>query len=304
LLPTSLDVNALVTNLSTMLTRLIGEHIELTTTFDPASPAVRADAAQLEQAVINLVVNARDAMAAGGRITITTAVTELDANATIGRDHVKAGVYVVLSVSDTGVGMDQTTRDRLFEPFFTTKAPGKGTGLGLAAVHGIVTQSGGYVAVDSEPGHGTTFKVYLPVAEPVGDAPLAAPSREPRASRTACVLIVEGEEPIRALTRTILERAGHRVLDAATSADAETLFDREPGGIDLVVTDVALRDGYGPALFTRLRDKQPSLHVLYMSGHSDEMLVEHGALNPEDGCVRKPFLSDELVRKVRAALDR
>jgi PAS domain S-box-containing protein len=304
LLPTRLDVNVLVANLSTMLTRLIGDQIELTTTFDPASPAVCADAGQFEQVLINLVVNARDAVAAGGRITIATATAQLDAEAMIGRNRVKAGAYVVLSVSDTGVGMDQTTKDRLFEPFFTTKAPGKGTGLGLAAVHGIVTQSGGYVAVDSEPGHGTSFKVYLPVAEPGGDAPLVAPSREHPASSTACVLIVEDEQPIRTLTRTILERAGYRVLDAATSADAETLFNREAGGIDLVVTDVALPDGYGPALFKRLREQRPSLRVLYMSGYADETLLDHGALNPEDGFVRKPFLSDGLVRKVRATLDR
>ena len=153
-----------------MLKRLLGDHIELTTAFDPTLPAVLADAGQLEQVLINLVVNARDAMAAGGRITIATATAQLDANATIGRVRVKAGAYVVLAVSDTGAGMDQKTKDRLFEPFFTTKAPGKGTGLGLAAVQGIVTQSGGYVTVESEPLRGTSFKVYLPVAEPGNEA--------------------------------------------------------------------------------------------------------------------------------------
>ena len=303
LLPTRLDVNALVANLSTMLTRLIGDHIVLATTFDPASPTVRADAGQLEQVLINLVVNARDAMAAGGRITIATAVAELDENAMIGRNPVKAGTYVALAVSDTGVGMDQKTKDRLFEPFFTTKAPGKGTGLGLAAVHGIVTQSGGHVAVKSEPGRGTSFTVYLPMTEPVGDAPLVAAPGEQPASRTGCVLVVEDEQPIRTLTRTILERAGYRVLDAATSADAEDLFNREAGEIDLVVTDVALPDGSGPALFQRLREQRLSLRVLYMSGYADGTLLDHGALNPEEGFVQKPFLSEGLIRKVHAALD-
>jgi PAS domain S-box-containing protein len=304
LLPSRLDVNELVANVSTMLKRLIGDHIELTTAFDPTVSAVRADAGQLEQVLINLVVNARDAMAAGGRITITTAMAELDADARVGRDRVKAGSYVVLAVSDTGAGMDQETKDRLFEPFFTTKAPGKGTGLGLAAVQGFVTQSGGYVAVESEPLRGTSFTVYLPAAAPGAEAPPVAASREQPAGGTASVLIVEDEPPIRTLTRTILERAGYRVLDASTSADAEALFDREAGGIDLLVTDVSLPDGSGPALFTRLCEKRPSLRVLYMSGRADETLVDQAALQPGRGFLQKPFLAEGLVRKVRGALDR
>jgi PAS domain S-box-containing protein len=304
LLPTRLDVNELVANVSTMLKRLLGDHIELTTAFDPTLPAVRADAGQLEQVLINLVVNARDAIAGGGRITIATATAQLDANATIRRVRVKAGAYVVLAVSDTGVGMDQKTKDRLFEPFFTTKVPGKGTGLGLAAVHGIVTQSGGYIEVESEPLHGTSFKVYLPVAEPVGEAPTMAAPREQSAGGTASVLIVEDEQPIRTLARTILERAGYRVLDASTVTEAEALFDREPGEIDLLVTDVTLPDGNGPAMFRRLFAKRPSLRVLYMSGYADETLVDQAADDPDGGFLQKPFLADGLVRKVREALDR
>jgi PAS domain S-box-containing protein len=304
LVPTRLDVNELVANVSTMLKRLIGEHIELTTGFDPALPAVHADVGQIEQVLINLVVNARDAMAEGGHITITTATAHLDENALIGRDRVKAGAYVVLAVSDTGAGMDQRTKDRLFEPFFTTKAPGKGTGLGLAAVLGIVTQSGGYVAVESVLLRGTSFKVYLPAAQPQNGAPTPAPSREQPAGETRSVLIVEDEPPIRSLTRTILERAGYRVLEAATSTDAEALFDREPGGIDLLVTDVGLPDGSGPSLFKRLHEKRPSLRVLYMSGYADETLVEEAARDPDGGFLQKPFLPDRLVRKVREALDR
>jgi two-component system, cell cycle sensor histidine kinase and response regulator CckA len=304
LLPTRLDVNELVANVSTLLKRLLGDHIELTTAFDPMLPAVRADAGQLEQVLINLVVNARDAIAGGGRITIATATVQLDANATIQGVRVKAGAYVVLAVSDTGAGMDQKTKDRLFEPFFTTKAPGKGTGLGLAAVHGIVTQSGGYVAVESEPLHGTSFKVYLPAAEPAGESPTVPESREQPAGGTAFVLIVEDDQPIRMLARSILERAGYRVLDASTAADAEALFDKETGGIDLLVTDVALPDGSGPALFRQLCEKRPSLRVLYMSGHADETLVDGAALGADDGFLQKPFLPDGLVRKVRAVLDR
>ena len=308
LLPTRLDVNEVVANVSAMLRRLLGDHIELTTALDPALSAVRADAGQLEQVLINLGVNARDAMPAGGCITITTSMAEFVAHAMIGRDRVKAGSYVVLAVSDTGLGMDKKTKDRLFEPFFTTKAPGKGTGLGLAAVHGIVTQSGGYVAVESEPLRGTSFKVYLP-ADPAGDAPpgeapAVAASREQPAGGTASVLIVEDEQSIRTLTRTILERAGYRVLDAPTATDAEALFDREPGGIDLLVTDVALPDGNGPALFRRLFEKRPWLRVLYMSGYADESVVDRDALDLDGGFLQKPFLADGLVRKVREALDR
>jgi PAS domain S-box-containing protein len=304
LLPTRLDLNALVANISNMLKRLVGDHIELTTAFEPALPAVRADAGQLEQALINLVVNARDAMAAGGRITIATAMAQLDANTVIGRESVKGGAYVVLGVSDTGAGMDPETRNRLFEPFFTTKAPGKGTGLGLAAVHGIVTQSGGYVAVESDPLRGTSFKVYLPAAEPAVEAPAVARPRERPTGGTAAVLIVEDERQIRTLTRTILERRGYRVLAASTAAEAEALFAREAGGIDLLVTDVALPDGNGPALFKSLFEKRPSLRVLYMSGYADETLVEQAALEAAGGFLQKPFLADGLIRKVREALDR
>jgi PAS domain S-box-containing protein len=304
LLPTPLDVDAVVTNVSTMLKRLIGDHIELATAFGPTRSAVRADAGQLEQVLINLVVNARDAMGAGGRITIDTATVQLEANAMIGRDCVKAGTYVVLGVSDTGVGMDEKTKDRLFEPFFTTKPSGKGTGLGLAAVHGIVTQSGGYVAVESEPLRGTSFKIYLPAAEPEGEAPPVVASREQPAGRTASVLIVEDEQAIRTLTRTLLERAGYSVLAASTATDAEALFAQEVGRIDLLVTDIALPDGTGPALFKRLVEKRSSLRVVYMSGYTDEMLVDQAALERAGGFLQKPFLADGLIRKVREALDR
>jgi PAS domain S-box-containing protein len=304
LLPTRLDVDAVVTNVSTMLKRLIGDHIELATAFGPTPSAVRADAGQLEQVLINLVVNARDAMGAGGRITIDTATVQLEADAVIGRDRVKAGTYVVLGVSDTGVGMDEKTKDRLFEPFFTTKAPGKGTGLGLAAVHGIVTQSGGYVAVESEPFRGTSFKVYLPAAEPESEAPPVVASREQPAGGTASVLIVEDEQAIRTLTRTILERAGYSVVTASTATDAEALFAQEVGGIDLLVTDIALPDGTGPALFKRLFARRPSLRVVYISGYTDEMLVDQTALERAGGFLQKPFLADGLVRKVGEALDR
>jgi CheY-like chemotaxis protein len=207
--------------------------------------------------------------------------------------------------------MDQKTKDRLFEPFFTTKAPGKGTGLGLAAVRGIVTQSGGYVGVESELLRGTSFRVYLPIAEP-GDeapergneAPTVTASPQPPAGGAASVLIVEDDQSIRALTRTILERAGYRVLDASTSTAAEEVFDREAGGIDLVVTGVALPDGSGPALFRRLFEKQHSLRVLYMSGYADETLIDQASFEPDGGFLQKPFLADGLIRKVREALER
>jgi two-component system cell cycle sensor histidine kinase/response regulator CckA len=304
LLPTRVDVNELVANVSTMLKRLIGEHIELTTALDPTRPVVRADPGQIEQALINLVVNARDAMPAGGRIIIATATARLDDNALIGRDRAKAGAYVVLAVSDTGVGMDQKTKARLFEPFFTTKAPGKGTGLGLAAVLGFVTQSGGHITVESAPLRGTSFTVYLPADEPGHETPAVAPSGEQAAGGTASVLIVDGEPAIRSLTRTVLERAGYRVLDVSTSTDAAALFDQEASGIDLLVTDMVLPDGSGPALFKRLLEKRPSLRVLYMSGNADETLLDQNALDPDRRFLRKPFQADGLVGKVREALDR
>jgi two-component system cell cycle sensor histidine kinase/response regulator CckA len=253
---------------------------------------------------MNLVVNARDAMPSGGRVTIETANIELDTMYAIQHVPVLPGRYVMLAVSDTGLGMDEHTKQRLFEPFFTTKELGKGTGLGLATVYGIVKQSGGYIWVYSEPGHGATFKVYLPQAG-LGDeiAEKVASSGAP-ASGSETVLVVEDEEAVRFLTCVILERAGYQVFGAAGPQEAEALFEQNAESVDLLVSDVIMPGSSGPTLFGRLAAHRPDLKVLYVSGYTDEMIVHQGRLTPGVEFLQKPFTADGLTQKVREVLDR
>ena len=303
LAPKVLELDALVTNLEKMLRRLIGEDVELR--FAPKAPraAVRADPGQLEQVIVNLVVNARDAMPRGGKLTIDTATVDLDTGYAWEHGTVEPGRYVMLAVTDTGVGIDRAVQARLFEPFFTTKEFGKGTGLGLATAYGIVKQSGGYIWVYSEPGQGATFKVYLPRVEPAGE-PIAVPQAPARAlGGTETILLAEDEAAVRNLARRVLEKHGYKLLLAATGRDGVRLAEQHGSPIDLLVTDVVMPEMGGRELAQRLTIRQPSLKVLFLSGYTDDAIVHHGVLDAGVAFLQKPFKPDELVRKIREVLD-
>jgi len=303
LAPKVLDLNAVVANVDRMLRRLLGEDVELVTSLQPAAGAVNADPGQLEQVLLNLAVNARDAMPGGGRLSIGTTRVTFQEEPAERRHRMPAGDYVCLAVADTGVGMDETTQAHLFEPFFTTKEVGKGTGLGLATVYGIVKQSGGYIWVYSEVGHGTTVKVYLPRVPGVAEAP--APAAEPKPVRGGdeTVLLVEDAAPVRALARRILEARGYRVLDAPDGPSALDLSARHGGGIDILVTDVVMPGMSGRELAERLASPRPRMKVLYTSGFTDDAMVRQGVLNAGVAFLQKPFVPDTLARKVREVLD-
>jgi len=299
--PAVMNLNTAVATMSEMLRRMIGEDVLLLTALDPALGWVQADPSQIEQIVINLAVNARDAMPKGGRLTLETANVELEGS--YARAHVGAhpGPHVMLAVSDTGVGMDADTRTRIFEPFFTTKGPGKGTGLGLATVYGIVKQSGGHICVYSELGQGTAFKIYLPrvdrAADPVPGGLLAhvAQGRE-------TILLVEDEGAVRELARDILEANGYAVLEARHGDEALAICERHSEPIHLMLTDVVMPGMNGRELAERLARLRPETKVLYMSGYTDNAIVLHGVLNGRAVFLQKPFTPDALARKVREVL--
>jgi two-component system, cell cycle sensor histidine kinase and response regulator CckA len=300
--PTLLDLNAVVTDMRAMLGRLIGEDVKIVLGLGFELSPVRADRGQVEQIVLNLAVNARDAMPTGGTLTIETANVELDEHSgTTTHLTLKPGLYVALRISDTGTGMSPEVQARLFEPFFTTKEIGKGTGLGLATVHGIVKQSGGSVNVDSEVGRGTSFEMYLPRADLVPASVEARPVAQ-TGEGAQTVLVVEDAEGLRALARRLLERQGYRVLVAANADEALRLFERNPS-IDVLLTDVVMPGASGAELTRRLAGQRPALKVIYMSGYTEETIVHHGVLNPGIAFLHKPFTSETLGRKVREVLD-
>ena len=298
----TINLNMLLGDLDKMLRRLLGEDVSLTTLLDPDLGSVRADAGQIEQVIVNLAVNARDAMPDGGKLTIETRCVELDDQ--YARDHlsVQPGRYVMVAVSDTGTGMDDETKSRIFEPFFTTKEQGEGTGLGMATVYGIVKQSRGNIWVYSEPGRGTSFKVYLPeVAGSAAGSGRETPQRPPeRGSET--ILLTEDEEGVRTLTRKMLAHSGYTVLEAASPREALEIASRHEQPIDLLVTDVVMPEMGGSDLAARLVSLRPETRVLYMSGYTDDVILRHGVL--ERGCIflQKPFTAHALSRKVREAL--
>jgi two-component system, cell cycle sensor histidine kinase and response regulator CckA len=299
--PVTLDLNVVVADMERMLRRLIGEHITLVTVLAPDLGPVRADRNQIEQVLVNLAVNARDAMADGGKLTIETANVELDEAFTQAHLGSVAGSYAMVSVTDTGVGMEANVRAHLFEPFFTTKEVGKGTGLGLATVYGIVKQSDGYIAVDSAPGQGARFKIYLQRIQPAQAAtPPAAKERLERGTET--VLVVEDEAAVLTLSRRALEAQGYVVLAAASSADALRVVERHAGTIDLLLTDVVMPGLSGRELADRLSERSPGLRVLYMSGYPGGA-VQRGSIPIGSAFVQKPFSPDGLARKVRDVLD-
>ena len=301
--PRALDLNALVANLEKMLQRLIGEDIELLTKPAASLGAVRADPGQLEQAIVNLVVNARDAMPQGGRLTIETADVELDRSYVAGHVPTQPGRYVLLAISDTGVGMDGATKARLFEPFFTTKEPGRGTGLGLATVYGIVKQSGGYIWAYSELGHGTTFKVYLPRVAELAEAPESTTGTPTPARGSETILVVEDQEEVRKLTQRVLEARGYAVLAAANGAEALEIVDRHATPIHLMITDVVMPGMNGREVAQLACAKRSDLKVLFVSGYTGEAVLQNRLLEPGVAFLQKPFTPDVLARKTREVLD-
>jgi PAS domain S-box-containing protein len=303
LVPVVLDLNHLVAGMAKMLRRLIGEPIELVTTLSPALPSVKADPTQLQQVILNLVVNARDTMPEGGRLTLATALVELDETYARANPEVRPGRYALLEVADTGCGMDDKTRARIFEPFFTTKEVGQGSGLGLATVYGIVEQSGGHIDVSSALGQGTTFRIYFP------EVPAERPSAEcpeggaERPGGTETILLVEDADSVRDVTAQFLEQRGFIVHQAHHGGEALELFERHAERIHLLLTDVIMPQMTGSALAQRLRSRQPELKVLYLSGYPDDVLDGQDVLGPGRAFLRKPFSADDLVRKVREVLD-
>lgn len=301
--PRVLDLNALVSDLQRMLERMIGEDIELRTTLKQDLLNVKADVGQLEQVIMNLVVNARDALPEGGKITIETANVALDESYARKHISVAPGRYVMLAVSDNGIGMDEETQANMFEPFFTTKEAGKGTGLGLSMVYGIVKQSGGNIWVYSEPQHGTTIKIYLPIADEQMEAvnEVVVETNGNHGSET--VLLVEDEEAVRALLLEVLQGEGYSVLQAANGHEAIELCKTTAGKIHLLMTDVVMPGMSGRELVDRLVDNCRNVKVLYMSGYTDDAIVHHGVLNPGVAFLQKPFTPEGVMRKVREVLD-
>jgi PAS domain S-box-containing protein len=302
--PRVLDLNEVVGNAEKMLRRLIGEDVRLATVLAPNLDRIKADPGQVEQVIINLAVNARDAMPQGGRLTIETSNVELDENYARSHAEVKPGRHVMLAVTDTGSGMTEEVQRHVFEPFFTTKGPGKGTGLGLATVFGIVKQSGGHVWVYSEVGRGTTFKVYFPSVEEVAPARGSEESRPTAPSGTGTVLLVEDDKQVRGMTRFALQSFGYTVLEAQDGEEALRVAQAHSGAIDLLITDVVMPGIGGRRLAEALSRFRPGIKVLYVSGYTDDAVVRHGVLETEVAFLQKPFAMATLATKVRDVLGR
>ena len=300
--PLVLDLNGLVAGVETMLQRLIGENIEVTTSLLPDLGRVKADPTQIEQILMNLAVNARDAMPVGGTITIETTNVEVDDSHARPHPEVTPGSYVMLAMSDTGSGMDSETQARIFEPFFTTKQPGKGTGLGLSTVYGVVKQSAGYIYAYTELGRGTTFKVYLPRVE--GEAEVFRPEKVLSMHRgSETILLVEDNEPLREVTREMLKGLGYAVLDSGRPSEAIRTAERHDGTIALLITDMVMPEVSGPVLAKTLAAERPEMKVLYISGYPADPSIEQGELEAGCSLLEKPFTRDGLAKRVRERLD-
>ena len=300
--PASLDLDALVANAEKLLRRILGEDIELVTRLE-ALCRVRCDPGQMEQVVMNLAVNARDAMPGGGRLTIETALVEVDERLTAPHPWMARGRYGRLSLRDTGQGMPPEVMAHLFEPFFTTKPEGKGTGLGLATVYGIVKQAGGCVVVQSSPGQGACFHIYLPAAEGDAPSPTAPPRRAPSEAGQEGVLVVEDDPQVRQVTLRALRGAGYRVHVASQGSEALAVAEAEGSGLDLLITDVILPGGDGPSVAEGLRKHVPGLRVLYVSGYPQDLIAQRGVLAAGIEFLEKPFTPSSLLERVRAVLD-
>ena len=301
--PVLVDLNHLVSELKEMLGRSIGEHINLTTALSTASVLVKADPAQIEQIILNLAVNARDAMAQGGELTIQTSIVDVDKAMMEARPEMKPGRYALLAITDSGTGMDEATMAHVFEPFFTTKEAGKATGMGLATAYGIVKQSGGYIFANSGRGHGTTFRIYLPAAVDVD-----ASGQDPRSVQSdfhgsETILLAEDEDALRPILSLDLQELGYTVLAAANGDEAIQFFEQHPGQIDLLLTDVVMPNMSGRQLAERIAELKPTIRVLYMSGYTDDIVIRHGVLKGETAFLQKPFTATTLARKLREVLD-
>ncbi len=303
LAPRVLDLNDVVGAISEMLRRLIGEDIDLVTIKSPGLWVVKADPGQIEQVIMNLAVNARDAMPQGGRLTIETANVDIDDSYPGRHPTVVQGRFAMLAVSDTGTGMTPEVQDRIFDPFFTTKEHGKGTGLGLSTVYGIIKQSEGYIWVYSEPGKGTTFKVYLPAAEGAVKEVTRVEEHARSAGGSETVLLVEDNESVRSYIFNVLESRGFTLLQASGSEEALKKIENFEGPIHLLLTDVVMPRMSGPELAARLAPLHPEARVLYMSGYTDNAIVHHGVLDAGPHFLQKPFVPETLIQKVREVLD-
>jgi PAS domain S-box-containing protein len=302
--PRVVALNDSVAGVEKMLRRLIGEDVELATELQPGLGHVRADPGQMEQVLLNLAVNARDAMPEGGRLEVRTADAVLGEDEARQYSYVEPGDYVLLSVRDTGTGMDETTLASAFEPFFTTKPAGKGTGLGLSTVYGIVKQSGGYVWIDSAPGEGTTVRIYLPrVDAPADDPADPAPSPAGGSGRRETLLVVEDEQTVRRIATRTLRRAGYRVLAASDGEEALAISAAHPGPIHLLMTDVVMPRMGGRDLAAHLRRERREMRVLFNSGYSEAAVATHGVLEPGTWFIGKPFTPEGLLARVREVLD-
>jgi two-component system, cell cycle sensor histidine kinase and response regulator CckA len=302
--PKVIDINLITSNLSKMLERLIGEDIELSLNLKPGTWHIFADPGQIEQVLMNLVVNARDAMPQGGKIIIETQNVRIDERYAEVREVVKPGQYIMLAVSDTGMGMSAETQRHIFEPFFTTKEVGKGTGLGLSTVYGIIKQSGGYIWVYSEIDKGTTFKIYLPRTSADVETLKQADKQSETSHGTETILLAEDEAGVRALACNILEEQGYQVLEAADGEEAISVGKQHDGQIHLLLTDVVMPKMNVQELVDQIKSFSPQTKVLYMSGYTNDAIVHHGVLDPDTNFLEKPFTADGLLERVREILDR
>jgi len=300
---TVVNLNAVVSGMHKMLGRLIGEDIDLTTRLAPDLGHIRADLGQLEQVIVNLAVNARDAMRHGGRLMIETANWVVPDGGATKPPEIPAGRYILLAVADTGDGMDESIKANLFEPFFTTKELGKGTGLGLATVYGIIKQCGGQITVESQLGHGSTFKIYLPQVEEETVTVVPEPESLPLLSGNEIVLLVEDDKTVRNLACRILRSSGYAVLEASNGAEALRRCEQHYGPLHLLLIDVVMPQMSGREVAQRLTRSRPELKVLYMSGYTDDSILRHGVLDEEIAFLHKPFTPEALTRKVREVLD-
>jgi len=303
--PRVLNLNTVLTDTDKMLRRIIGEDLELATILEPELGKVNIDPGQVEQVIMNLAINARDAMPEGGKLTIETA------NVDLGRGYaqkkgvmeLQPGPYVMLAMSDKGIGMDKETQSQIFDPFFTTKPKGKGTGLGLSTVYGIVKQSDGYIWVYSEPGQGTTFKIYLPRVQGEEASLKKEPVPKELLQGSETVLMVEDDEGVRNLSKKILKQSGYNVLEAQDGEEALMVSKAHAGPIHLLLTDVVMPKMSGKELADRLQPLRPETKILFMSGYTDNTIIRHGTLRPDVNFMQKPFTPELLSQRIRRVLD-